>query len=152
MFLGALCSKLWPWLRLGLRLWLGRAIKLIYIFTYIYHPSPPNAVGCRSRRTSILCPCPANESTIYLCHLSPNLRLDNQKPAAGALQTIFVKWVSSGHLLVLKRGIFTCASRLKWTCIHHDTPCWVRVNGSQRESTTCKCWICEHLKCGFLMH
>ena len=33
------------------------------------------------------------------------MRLDKQKPAVGALQIIFVKWVSSGHLLVLKNKV-----------------------------------------------
>ena len=49
------------------------------------------------------------------------MRFDKQKPAAGALQIIFVKWVSSSHLLVLKRGNDTFASGLKWTCIHLDS-------------------------------
>ena len=31
------------------------------------------------------------------------MRLEDQKCAMGALQTIFVKWVSSGYLLVLKK-------------------------------------------------
>ena len=71
------------------------------------------------------------------------MRLDRRKPAVGALQTIFVKLVSSGHLLVLKRCIDTCASGLKLTCIHKDTTRRVCVNGSQREYDARVSEFCE---------
>ena len=43
------------------------------------------------------------------------MRLEEQKRAAGTLQTIFVKRVSLGQLLVLRQGIFTYAISIKWT-------------------------------------
>ena len=54
--------------------------------------------------------------------------------------SIFQFFYSSGHLLVLNRAIFTCASCLKSACIHLDTTRWVCVNGSQKECTTCDWW------------
>ena len=47
----------------------------------------------------------------------------------------FSNFYSSDHVLVLRRGIFTCASCLKWTCVHLNVTASVYVN-NPRESTT----------------
>ena len=79
------------------------------------------------------------------------IRLDKWKRAAGALQTIFVTWISSGHLLVLKKGVDWYASCLKRTCICLDTTRCLYVIGHQRDNVCEVDSFCQYSKCAVLM-